>query len=41
MFILNIAVGKSTPTATTYMGSIPKKPDIKGNPNQVFKFDNF
>ncbi len=27
--------------ALTYTGSIPKRPDIAGAPNQVFKFDNF
>jgi hypothetical protein len=26
---------------TTYMASFPKRPDITGDPNQVFKFDNF
>jgi hypothetical protein len=31
----------STSIATTYMGSIPKRPNIMGNPNHVFKFDNF
>ncbi len=27
--------------APTYTGSIPKRPDITGAPDQVFKFDNF
>ncbi len=26
---------------TTYMASFPKRPDITGAPDQVFKFDNF
>jgi hypothetical protein len=26
---------------TTYMASFPKRPDIMGAPNQVFKFNNF
>ncbi len=26
---------------TTYMASFPKRPNITGAPNQVFKFDNF
>jgi hypothetical protein len=26
---------------TTYTASFPKRPDIMGAPNQVFKFDNF
>jgi hypothetical protein len=26
---------------TTYTASIPKRPDITGAPDQVFKFDNF
>jgi hypothetical protein len=26
---------------TTYTASFPKRPDITGAPNQVFKFDNF
>ncbi len=31
----------SFPTETTYMTSFPKRNDITGAPNQVFKFDNF
>jgi hypothetical protein len=31
----------SASTTTTYMGLIPKRPSITGNPNQVFKFYNF
>ncbi len=30
----------SVTTNTTYMASFPKRPDIMGAPNQVFKFDN-
>ncbi len=26
---------------TTYTASFPKRPDITGAPDQVFKFDNF
>ncbi len=26
---------------TTYMASFPKRPNIKGAPDQVFKFNNF
>jgi hypothetical protein len=26
---------------TTYTASFPKRPNIMGAPNQVFKFDNF
>jgi hypothetical protein len=26
---------------TTYMASFPKRPDITGAPDQIFKFDNF
>ena len=29
------------PTETTYTASFPKRNDITGAPNQVFKFDNF
>jgi hypothetical protein len=31
----------SNPAETTYMASYPKRNDITGAPNQVFKFDNF
>jgi hypothetical protein len=31
----------SVTTNTTYMASFPKRPDITGAPNQVFKLDNF
>jgi hypothetical protein len=31
----------SIPTKTTYVTSFPKKNDITGAPDQVFKFDNF
>jgi hypothetical protein len=31
----------STPAAATYTGLIPKRPNITGNLDQVFKFDNF
>jgi hypothetical protein len=39
--ILLIAISMSASPAPTYMGSILKRPDIMGAPNQVFKFDNF
>ena len=26
---------------TTYLASVPKRPNIMGAPNQVFKFNNF
>ncbi len=28
-------------TITTYTASIPKRPDLTGKPEQVFKFANF
>jgi hypothetical protein len=31
----------SVTTDTTYTASFPKRPDITGSPNQVFKFDIF
>ncbi len=31
----------SNTTVTTYMASIPKRPNLTGNPDQVFKFANF
>ncbi len=31
----------SIPTKTTYVTSFPKRNDITGSPDQVFKFDNF
>ncbi len=31
----------SIPTETTYVASFPKRNDITGAPNQIFKFDNF
>ncbi len=31
----------SIPTKTTYVTSLPKRNDITGAPDQVFKFDNF
>ena len=31
----------SSPTETTYVTSFPKRSDITGAPDQVFKFDNF
>lgn len=31
----------SIPTITSYTASIPKRPDLTGKPDQVFKFTNF
>jgi hypothetical protein len=31
----------SIPTQTTYVNSFPKRNNITGAPDQVFKFDNF
>jgi hypothetical protein len=31
----------NSPTETTYTASFPKRNDIMGAPDQVFKFDNF
>ncbi len=31
----------SVTSNTTYTASFPKRPDITGAPDQVFKFDNF
>ena len=31
----------SNTTVTAYTASIPKRPDLTGNPDQVFKFANF
>ncbi len=38
---LSIAASMNVSPEPTYTGSIPKRPDITGAPNQVFKFDNF
>jgi hypothetical protein len=35
------AYSMSVTANTTYLASFPKRPDITGAPNQVFKFDNF
>ncbi len=35
------AYSMSITANSTFMASFPKRPDITGAPNQVFKFDNF
>jgi hypothetical protein len=35
------AYSMSISSNTTYTASFPKRPDITGSPNQVFKFNNF
>jgi hypothetical protein len=35
------AYSMSITTNTTYMASFPKRPNITGAPDQIFKFDNF
>ncbi len=39
--IPSITVSMSASPAPTYMGLIPKRPDITGAPKKVFKFNNF
>ncbi len=38
---LSITASMNVSPSPTYTGSIPKRPDITGAPDQVFKFDNF
>ncbi len=38
--LITVSVSKCVHTALTYMGSINKRPDITGNPYQVFMFEN-
>jgi hypothetical protein len=38
---LSITSSMNVSPAPTYTGSIPKRPDITGAPDQVLKFDNF
>ncbi len=38
---LSITASMNVSPSPTYTGSIPKRPDIMGAPDQVFKFDNF
>ncbi len=41
-FILDLVKSiVNTPTKTTYVTSFPKRNDITGAPDKVFKFDNF
>jgi hypothetical protein len=41
LVLVSIKVIMSFPTQTTYVTSFPKRNDITGAPDQVFKFDNF